>query len=118
MKNLKYHFKRNKFRSYSDRSYKKNGKSHNFESDLSNINDFQRKRINKNFNASKLIEKYTELAKEALSNGDKILSENYFQHADHFVRVSEEKNLKVDKSLYNNQNTEKSNKDDPKINSK
>ena len=98
MKNLKYHFKRNKFRSYSDRSYKKNGKSHNFESDLSNINDFQRKRINKNFNASKLIEKYTEL--------------------DHFVRVSEEKNLKVDKSLYNNQNTEKSNKDDPKINSK
>ena len=38
-------------------------------------------------NASKLLEKYNNLAREALSNGDKILSENYFQHADHFVRV-------------------------------
>ena len=36
-----------------------------------------------NQNATKLIEKYTELAREALSNGDKILSENYLQHADH-----------------------------------
>ena len=40
-------------------------------------------------NATKLIEKYTELAREALSNGDKILSENYLQHADHFVRVTD-----------------------------
>ena len=40
-----------------------------------------------NQNAGKLIEKYTELAREALSNGDKILSENYLQHADHFSRI-------------------------------
>ena len=63
---------------------------------------------------SKLIEKYTELAKEALSNGDKIMSENYFQHADHFIRISErqssektEKNIpeqKDDTQLLENSN--------------
>ena len=35
----------------------------------------------------KLIDKYNDLAREALSNGDKILSENYLQHADHFARI-------------------------------
>ena len=42
--------------------------------------------------AEKLLEKYTTLAKEALSSGDKTLSENYFQHADHFMRVVDDKN--------------------------
>jgi len=42
--------------------------------------------------AEKLLEKYTALAKEALSVGDKTLSENYLQHADHFMRVVEDKN--------------------------
>ena len=41
--------------------------------------------------AEKLFEKYTNLAKEALSSGDKTLSENYFQHADHFMRVIDDK---------------------------
>ena len=44
-----------------------------------------------NHNAPKLIEKYNDLAREALSNGDKILSENYLQHADHFTRVLNER---------------------------
>ena len=43
--------------------------------------------------AEKLLEKYNTLAKEALSSGDKTLSENYFQHADHFVRIIENKNI-------------------------
>ena len=42
--------------------------------------------------AEKLFEKYTSLAKEALSSGDKTLSENYFQHADHFMRIIDDKN--------------------------
>jgi len=42
--------------------------------------------------AEKLFEKYTSLAKEAMSSGDKTLSENYLQHADHFIRVIDEKN--------------------------
>ena len=54
-------------------------------------NNFQRKIPGRNnHNASKLIEKYNDLAREALSNEDKILSENYFQHADHFTRVQKE----------------------------
>jgi len=43
--------------------------------------------------AEKLFEKYNTLAKEALSSGDKTLSENYFQHADHFIRIIENKNI-------------------------
>ena len=42
--------------------------------------------------AEKLLEKYSSLAKEAMSSGDKTLSENYLQHADHFMRIIEEKN--------------------------
>ena len=41
--------------------------------------------------AEKLFEKYTNLAKEAFSTGDKTLSENYFQHADHFMRVIDDR---------------------------
>ena len=49
-----------------------------------------------NHNAVKLIEKYNDLAREALANEDKILSENYFQHADHFTRIqNEQENLRM-----------------------
>ena len=43
--------------------------------------------------AEKLLEKYNALAKEALSTGDRTLSENYLQHADHFTRIMAERNL-------------------------
>ena len=56
------------------------------------INNFKRKTPGRNnHNAPKLIEKYNDLAREALSNGDKILSENYLQHADHFTRIINER---------------------------
>ena len=60
-------------------------------------NNFQRKMPSRNNNnAPKLIEKYNDLAREALANEDKILSENYFQHADHFTRVlNEQENSRV-----------------------
>ena len=54
--------------------------------------------IRDSHNASKLIEKYNNLAREALSTGDKIMSENYFQHADHFSRIlSEQENYRKSK---------------------
>jgi hypothetical protein len=60
-------------------------------SKFSNNDNFQRKVPGRNnHNAVKLIEKYNDLAREALANEDKILSENYFQHADHFTRVQNE----------------------------
>ena len=66
-------------------------RSNNEGSKFSNNNSFQRKVPGRNnHNAEKLIEKYNDLAREALANEDKILSENYFQHADHFTRVQNE----------------------------
>ena len=83
--------RRNNFRR-SERSFKSNGDRNKFSSNFSNNDSFQRKMPGRNnHNASKLIEKYSNLAREALSTGDKILSENYFQHADHFMRILNER---------------------------
>jgi len=114
--------RRGRFRG-GDRNFKRNnGDTNKFKSDFSTNTNFQRRVPGRNnHNASKLIEKYNDLAREALANGDKILSENYFQHADHFTRIIEEqerkksiKNLEksetseIKKSnLENNQDTEK-----------
>jgi len=38
-------------------------------------------------NAGRLAEKYNILAREALAQGDRVAAENYFQHADHFIRL-------------------------------
>tara|TARA_B100001063_G_C16460631_1_gene402895 strand:- start:175 stop:579 length:405 start_codon:yes stop_codon:yes gene_type:complete len=80
--------RRNNFRR-NDRNFKNNVIDKNkFGSNFSNNDNFQRKNSRgNNQNASKLYEKYNNLAREALSSGDKILSENYFQHADHFKRI-------------------------------
>ena len=82
--------RRNNFRR-NDRNFKSNGERPKYGTNFSNNDSFQRKIPGRNnHNASKLIEKYSNLAREALSNGDKILSENYFQHADHFTRIMNE----------------------------
>ena len=66
-------------------------RSNNDGSKFSNNDNFRRAVPGRNnHNAVKLIEKYNDLAREALANEDKILSENYFQHADHFTRVQNE----------------------------
>ena len=82
--------RRNNFRR-NDRNFKSNGDRPKFSSNYSNNENFKRKVPGRNnHNASKLIEKYNDLAREASSNGDKILSENYLQHADHFTRILNE----------------------------
>ena len=83
--------RRNSFRR-NDRTFKSNGDRQKFSSNFSNNDNFKRKAPGRNnHNAPKLIEKYNDLAREALSNGDKILSENYLQHADHFTRILNER---------------------------
>ena len=92
--------RRNNFRR-NDRSFKNNVIDKNkFGSNFSNNNNFQRKTPGRNnHNASKLHEKYNNLAREALSSGDKIMSENYFQHADHFKRIlNDQESLKKARS--------------------
>jgi hypothetical protein len=97
--NRRSHFRRN------DRNFKNNGDRQKFSTNFTNKESFQRKVPGRNnHNAPKLIEKYNDLAREALSAGDKILSENYFQHADHFTRIlhEQEKNRTQKNSLINN----------------
>jgi|TARA_B100000929_G_scaffold238459_1_gene195340 hypothetical protein len=112
MKNYKNNFRRNRYKNHIDRNHQKNGNGSILINDFQNGSNFQRKNYGRNnHNASKLIEKYSNLAREALSNGDKILSENYFQHAEHFVRVLEEK-----ESFSNIKQVIKDSKPNPEIN--
>ena len=95
--------RRNNFRR-NDRNFKSNGDRNKFSNNFSNSDNFQRKVPGRNnHNAPKLIEKYNNLAREALSSGDKILSENYFQHADHFTRILNEK--ETQKKIFNNRSS-------------
>ena len=95
--------RRNNFRR-NDRNFKSNGDRNKFSNNFSNSDNFQRKVPGRNnHNAPKLIEKYNNLAREALSGGDKILSENYFQHADHFTRILNEKEIK--KKIFTSRNS-------------
>ena len=92
--------RRNNFRR-NNRNFKSNGDTSKFGSSFSNNENFKRKAPGRNnHNAPKLIEKYNDLAREAQSNGDKILCENYLQHADHFTRIlNDRESFKRDKFL-------------------
>ena len=100
--------RRNNFRR-GDRNFKQNSDRPKYGTNFSNNDNFQRRIPGRNnHNAPKLIEKYNNLAREALSSGDKILSENYFQHADHFTRIlNDQENLKKIKVLENNRSQDK-----------
>ena len=114
MRNYKNNLRKNKFRNGSDRSFSRNS-STKINGDFVNNDNFRRKNPGKNnHNASRLIEKYNDLAREALSKGDKILSENYFQHADHFTRILKEQEIYKKQRFYNNNNEEK-NKVKPEV---
>ena len=105
--NRRQNFRRN------DRNFKRNGEGSKYKSNYSSNDNFQRKIPGKNnHNASKLIEKYTDLAREALANEDKILSENYFQHADHFTRIlnEQEKNRPIKNNIEEKKLTEEDKK--------
>ena len=81
--------RKNRFKSNSDRNFRKrtiNGIKN--QNDFNSSSDFKHRNPGRNNqNAAKLIDKYNNLAREALSSGDKVLSENYLQHADHFSRI-------------------------------
>jgi hypothetical protein len=120
--NRRSNFRRN------DRNFKSNGDRPKYKSNFSSNDNFQRRVPGRNnHNASKLIEKYNDLAREALANEDKILSENYFQHADHFTRILNEQaktrpiqssdNIilkKDDKNIKSSENLETENKESEK----
>ena len=89
MNNYRNNNRKNRFKSNNDRNFRKRSlNGHKGQSEFNSNSQFRHKNPGKNNqNAAKLVEKYNNLAREALSVGDKILSENYLQHADHFSRI-------------------------------
>ena len=82
--------RKNRFKANGDRNFRKRSiNGHKNSNDFNpTTSDFKHRNPGRNNqNAAKLIDKYNNLAREALSSGDKILSENYLQHADHFSRI-------------------------------
>ena len=74
-------------------------------------NSFSNGQMRNNFrntqSPEKLFEKYSSLAKEAMSSGDKTSSENYLQHADHFMRIIEDRNRNKNQIKDNHDNKPK-----------
>ena len=101
MNNFKNNYRRSRYKPSGDRNFRKrNGNGHKINGEFNNNLDFKRKNPGRNNqNASKLIDKYNDLAKEAISNGDKILSENYLQHAEHFARILQSREVAKEANL-------------------
>ena len=88
MNKFKNNNRRSRFKPNGDRGFRRNGNGHKPNGDFGNGSSFKRRHPGKNNqNAANLVEKYNDLAREALTNGDKILSENYLQHSEHFSRI-------------------------------
>ena len=89
MRNNYRNNRKNRFKSNNDRNFRKRSINiHKNQNDFNTNSDFKHRNPGRNNqNAAKLVDKYNNLAREALSSGDKILSENYLQHADHFSRI-------------------------------
>ena len=96
--------RKNRFKSNGDRNFRKRSTGgHKSQNDFNSNPDFRHRNPGRNNqNAAKLIDKYNNLAREALSSGDKILSENYLQHADHFSRILTLQELNKNQSESNN----------------
>ena len=96
--------RKNRFKSNGDRNFRKRSiGGHKNQNDFNSNPEFRHRSPGRNNqNAAKLIDKYNNLAREALSSGDKILSENYLQHADHFSRILTLQELNKNQSESNN----------------
>ena len=117
MNNYRNSNRKGRFKSNGDRNYRKRtSNGHKSHGDLNSTSEFRYRNAGRNNqNAAKLVDKYNNLAREALSSGDKILSENYFQHADHFSRIlsiqeinklSNENNVIKQNFVKNNENSD------------
>ena len=117
MNNYRNSNRKGRFKSNGDRNYRKRtSNGHKSHGDLNSTSEFRYRNAGRNYqNAAKLVDKYNNLAREALSSGDKILSENYLQHADHFSRIlsiqeinklSNENNVIKQNFVKNNENSD------------
>ena len=96
-----------------------NSSGSNSLSNNGNLNFNRNGSMNNIHNVEKTMQKYQQLAKDAQSNGDPVLAQNYLQHADHYLRRyndlnerrenSNEKNVSEEKSLPEKESLEKEN---------
>ena len=126
MNNYRNNNRRNRFKPNGERNFRKRlNNGHKNQNDFNSNSDFRHRNPGRNNqNAAKLVDKYNNLAREALSSGDKILSENYLQHADHFSRIlslqevsklGEEKNNIIEQNLTKHSKDIPANKDKDKV---
>ena len=94
-------------RNFRPRTQKNNfrRRSSSLNSNNSNgLNNNGNKNFNRNgsmnniHNVEKTMQKYQQLAKDAQSNGDPVLAQNYLQHADHYLRRYHELNERRENS--------------------
>ena len=85
MKNFRNNFRRSRYKNYQDRNNHKNENGIKMIGDMTNVSNIVRNSGRNNHNASKLIEKYSNLAREALSNGDKILARRCLESTGSFT---------------------------------
>tara|TARA_B100002019_G_C20986927_1_gene458590 strand:- start:171 stop:548 length:378 start_codon:yes stop_codon:yes gene_type:complete len=76
-----------------------------------NMNFNRNGSMNNIHNVEKTMQKYQQLAKDAQSNGDPVLAQNYLQHADHYLRryneLNERRENSIEKSIPDEKNLSK-----------
>ena len=87
----------NRRRNFRSRPQKNNFRRRSGSGGTSSLNNgnlgFNRNgSMNNIHNVEKTMQKYQQLAKDAQSNGDPVLAQNYLQHADHYLRRYNELN--------------------------
>ncbi len=85
-----------------------NANSSNSLSNNGNLNFNRNGSMNNIHNVEKTMQKFQQLAKDAQSNGDPVLAQNYLQHADHYLRRYNELNEKRESSLEKSKTSENS----------
>ena len=96
---------RNNFRRRNGSMNSNNGT--NFNSN-GNLNFNRNGSMNNPHNVEKAMQKFQQLAKDAQSNGDPVLAQNYLQHADHYLRRYNELNERRESSSEKNETDKKS----------
>ena len=95
-RNFRPRIQKNNFRR---RSGSINSSNSNSLNNNGNINFNRNGSMNNIHNVEKTMQKYQQLAKDAQSNGDPVLAQNYLQHADHYLRRYNELNEKRENSI-------------------
>ena len=95
-KNFRPRIQKNNFRR---RSGSINSTNSNSLNNNGNMNFNRNGSMNNIHNVEKTMQKYQQLAKDAQSNGDPVLSQNYLQHADHYLRRFNELNERRENSI-------------------